>query len=332
MIDERRYVVITSIFPPTRAVKAYADVARDRLIVVGDKKSPDDWELTGTEFLAAERQRELGYALAEALPWNHYARKMLGYLRAAERGADVIVDADDDNVPQSSWSFPPFEADLAEIGGVDFYNVYRRFTNTHVWPRGFPLRLIHETGEPTIREASRLRVGVWQALADGDPDVDAVFRLVAGSPTVEFDQAEPVVLAPGSVCPFNSQNTAFQREAFPLLYLPALVTFRFTDILRSLVAQPILWAAGLRVGFTGPTVVQERNTHDLLDDFASEIPMYLGTERAVAIVREAVSADRSIEQNIRVGYEALADAGIVETDEVSLLELWLDDLHGTLRT
>src|SRR4051794_9789695 len=85
VIDERWYVVVTSIFEPTPAVQAYATIARGRLVVVGDKKSPSEWHCDGVDYLAPETQNSLGYALADALPWNHYARKMLGYLRAAER-------------------------------------------------------------------------------------------------------------------------------------------------------------------------------------------------------------------------------------------------------
>ena len=71
----------------------------------------------------------------------------------------------------------------------------------------------------------------------------------------------------------------FRKEFFPLLYLPSFVTFRFTDILRGFVAQPILWKAGFNLGFTEATVFQERNAHNYVRDFESEIPMYLHTEK-----------------------------------------------------
>ena len=37
------------------------------------------------------------YKIVSLLPWNHYARKMLGYLKAMEAGASILVDTDDDN-------------------------------------------------------------------------------------------------------------------------------------------------------------------------------------------------------------------------------------------
>ena len=57
---------------------------------------------------------------------------------------------------------------------------------------------------------------VQQYLADDDPDVDAIYRLLYKDP-VRFEQCEPIVLQPGTGCPFNSQNTAFSGRGFSSL-------------------------------------------------------------------------------------------------------------------
>ncbi|MFL6529632.1 MAG: STELLO glycosyltransferase family protein, partial [Chthoniobacterales bacterium] len=124
------------------------------------------------------------------------------------------------------------------------------------------------------------------------------------------------------------QNTLFVRELFPLLYLPAFVTFRFTDILRGLVAQPIAWAAGYRLGFTSATVVQERNPHDYLKDFELEIPCYLLAQRVADTVSAAVRETASVSDNLHNAYEALLTAGIVQRDELRLLSAWLEDVQA----
>jgi hypothetical protein len=138
-------------------------------------------------------------------------------------------------------------------------------------------------------------------LADEDPDVDAIYRLVVGKACI-FRERAPVVLAKGTLCPWNSQNTAVRRELFPLLYLPVTVTFRFTDILRSLVAQPIMAAAGYGLGFLGATVVQKRNPHDPMAD----------------------------SENLLAAYESLAAAGIVERAELETLRAWLEGLRQAM--
>ena len=139
-----------------------------------------------------------------------------------------------------------------------------------------------------------------------------------------FDAREPVVLGEGTLAPFNSQNTLFRRELFPLLYLPAHVTFRFTDILRGLVAQPILWLYGYRVGFSKATVVQKRNPHDYFKDFISEIPMYQHAEEVPEIVDGALRGSRALADNLYEAYLALERRRIVEKRELEVLGAWLE--------
>jgi hypothetical protein len=104
------------------------------------------------------------------------------------------------------------------------------------------------------------------------------------------------------------------------------VTFRFTDILRSLVAQPVLWEHGLRLAFGSATVRQERNLHDYLKDFADEVPMYLQAEAAFDAALAATSAGASIAENLSASYESLEKGGIVEPRERPLLDAWLNDV------
>ena len=173
-------------------------------------------------------------------------------------------------------------------------------------------------------------IGIWQGLADGDPDVDAIYRLVDNTPCY-FRDDPPVVLSRGTLSPFNSQNTAVRRELFALLYLPCTVTFRFTDILRSLVAQPIMWAHGYTLGFTAATVVQIRNPHDYLRDFESEIPCYLESRHVVSLVTAAIQAGASVPDQLQQAYIALHRAGIVHQEELRVLSAWLEDCHAALR-
>jgi len=322
-------IVITTIFPPTRAVRDFAKCEGWNLIVAGDRKTPADWEHQNVQFLSASAQEERGFRLSTALPWNHYCRKMIGYLEAISLGAEQIVDTDDDNIPKETWSFPPSEGEF-ETTPPDrgFINVYRAFTTMPIWPRGFPLERIQlPEAQPTRGERQQVRVGIWQGLADGDPDVDAIYRLTNNEPC-HFDERAPLVLGRGTWCPFNSQNTLFVRELFPLLYLPAFVTFRFTDILRGLVAQPIAWAAGYHLGFTSATVVQERNPHDYLKDFESEIPCYLLAQRVADTVAGVMSASASVTANLANAYDALRAIEVVQDEELRALSAWLEDLRA----
>jgi hypothetical protein len=324
-------IVITSIFRPTEAVRRFSRMAGYNLIVVGDRKTPADWECPGVDFLSVQRQMESGFRLSARLPYNHYCRKMVGYLHAIRSGADTIYDTDDDNVPYENWGFPGFEGEQpATMEKAGFVNIYTHYTRMHIWPRGLPLGLVNAPGtriQANPLAPKSLRVGIWQGLADDDPDTDAVYRLTNNTPC-RFEKNGSVVLANGTLCPFNSQNTAFAKATFPLLYLPVTVTFRFTDILRGLVAQPILWAHGLHLGFCEATVSQERNPHDYMQDFLQEIPMYTHSQRVVDIALARVSNTRSLTENLIHVYSGLCQEGIVQQEEMSALKAWVEDLEN----
>lgn len=325
----KTHVVITSIFAPTEAVAKIANMADYQLVVAGDKKSPANWQVEGVHYLSVADQEAQGFSLSTKLPFNHYGRKMMGYLHAIQAGASVIVDTDDDNIPYDGWVFPAFEgAFAASPADKGFVNIYKNFTSHHIWPRGYPLDLIlddaHNLKESDLIEVNA-KIGMWQGLADSDPDVDAIYRLIDNT-EVFFDKRSPIVLAEGTLCPFNSQNTAVRQELFPLLYLPAYVTFRFTDILRGLVAQPIMWAHGYRLGFTEATVLQVRNPHDYMKDFESEIPCYLHPNHVIAAVTRAIDNSNTVSENLRRAYAELAKENIVTAQEIELLDLWLADV------
>lgn len=321
----KKFVVITSIFDPTEAVEKFSKLKDWQLIVVGDKKSPQDWHMPGVVYLSPDDQEKLDFKTPQHLPWNHYCRKMIGYLYAMREGADIIADTDDDNIPYDDWKVNDFTGEFKSISSDSGYvNIYSQFTDKKIWPRGYPLKLI-QSQPKLIESKSHQNIGVWQYLADRDPDVDAIYRLVMGEEVI-FDKAEPVVLDVGTVSPFNSQNTIFRKEVFPLLYLPAFVTFRFTDILRGLVAQHILWKANYRLGFGPATVYQERNVHDFLKDFESELPVYLQGESIPQRITEIIKDSANVKTSLTLAYEELLKNQIVTNDEITLLKAWLTDI------
>ncbi len=319
----KKFIVITSIFRPTIAIERFAALPDYHLVVVGDKKSPADWSYPNCTYLDVQSQAELAASFADAIPYNHYGRKMIGYVFAMQQGADIIIDTDDDNIPNDNWTFPDFEGSFeTSAPGLGWVNIYHRYSEQKIWPRGLPLRNIADSRDKLkIGDAVPAKVGIWQGLADEDPDVDAIYRLTSDQPCI-FTKAAPVVLEKGTICPFNSQNTAFRRELFPLLFLPSFVTFRFTDILRGIIAQPILWQQDYRLGFTEATVVQKRNPHDYFKDFESEVPMYLHTEKTYSTVMDAVKAG-SVKDNLFTAYESLLRIGVVEEREMNVLGEWL---------
>src|SRR5207244_12174100 len=55
-------------------------------------------------------------------------------------------------------------------------NAYRYFSSELIWPRGFPLSEVRSEA-PETRTVAAMRSPIQQGLANGSPDVDAVWRL-----------------------------------------------------------------------------------------------------------------------------------------------------------
>ncbi len=323
----KKYIVITSIFEPTEAVEKFAKIDDYHVIVVGDKKSPAKYEVDNVTFLNVDKS--LGFNIETALPYNHYCRKMIGYLYAMNNDAGLIADSDDDNIPYDDWKCLEFDDEYLTIeNNSGFINIYEYFTDKKIWPRGLPLNCINEKKLSKIKkEKAKQKIGVWQGLADKSPDVDAIYRLIDDEECF-FDKKEPIALDKGTYCPYNSQNTFYRKELFPLMYLPATVTFRYTDILRGLVAQPILHLYDYKLGFFNATVIQERNFHDYFKDFKQEVPVYLTAQNVIDIVYGAISKEKSVSENLYLAYNALYENDIVTQEELTILQAWLKDIDN----
>lgn len=327
MSEDQTWVVITTINEPTQGIAAVAKLARKRgwrVIVVGDTKSPAGWECPGTTFISYQEQLNRFGQLAHLIPAQHYSRKNLGYLYAMQEGATCIIETDDDNIPFESFgeNLTP-EVSGHELAGGDWLNVYLHFSDANVWPRGLPLDAIHDGGKRN-GTLDRAHCPIQQFLADGDPDVDAVWRLVFKDPVLFRRTESPKIIQIGTYVPFNSQNTVFFRDAFPLLYLPCHVSFRMTDIWRSFVAQRILWARGKKLCFHGPTVEQIRNEHNLMHDFRAEIDGYLKNREIVACLSSLpLEQIGDIASQVTASWSALERIGVVPREENQVITAWL---------
>ena len=327
----RGAVVVTTIASPNAVLRGLAAgcTANTMLfIAIGDAKSPADFALDGCDYYSLERQAGLRYATATQVPTGHYARKNIGYLIAMETGADFICETDDDNYPYEGFFQPlPQDTEALTIAAGGWTNVYAYYSDSPIWPRGFPLDGVRQPPAELPTQPEVMRAPIQQALADDNPDVDAVYRLTRPLPVIFHEGPRRIGLGPGSWCPFNSQATVHYAPAYPLLYLPAYCSFRMTDIWRSFVAQRIAWTCGWHILFREATVRQDRNEHDLMRDFAEEIPGYLHN-RAIAAMLEALplmEGEAAISANMRRCYRAIVDAGHVGAEELPLLDAWLDD-------
>ena len=330
-----KYIVITSINPPNENIQAFIR-SKYTLIVSGDTKTPVKQynELEGCTYLV--------YSVdgSNRSPINHYARKNIGYAYAINNGADIIAESDDDNMPMSNWGSgieEEFNNNYHDVLITDkkFHNMYAEFyfdTNRDIiWPRGFPLSEItnHSASKITPRSA---KIGIVQDLIEGTPDVDALHRLVFGMQLyyTTTSNRQTLALCNTSYCPFNSQNTFWRKELFPLMYLPYNVSQRYSDILRGYVAQRIMREFGYSVLYRKASVIHDRNKHDLFEDFKEEISMYTTVPAVVECLDKIDMTGLSMEAALVKAYRVLTRHNIICASESQYLNLWLYSISGEL--
>lgn len=327
------FLVITSIAGEEHPI--LNQFAKDSLrydlpfILIGDTKSPQDFDLHGCDYYSIESQKSMTFKLGELLPDNHYSRKNLGYLTAIAKGAEIIIETDDDNWPMKEfWNRREKEVNAYYMEENGWVNIYRYFTEENIWPRGFPLENIKDN-MPLLVNQMQISCPIQQGLADKNPDVDAIYRLVMPLP-VSFNKSANIALGMNSICPFNSQNTTWFKEAFLLMYLPSYCSFRMTDIWRSFVAQRVAWTCGWPVMFHNSTVWQERNDHRIIKDFEEEIPGYINNSQIFRELKRLQLSEgvENIPANIKLCYQKLVELELINIAELELLNRWITDVKN----
>lgn len=329
-----KWIVLTTVSLPTEDVKKLAKIDGWKVVVVGDTKTPAGWSHPNCVFLSVEKQKTLGYRIHDLIPYKSYARKNIGYLYAIQHGAKVIYETDDDNCPTSgkitfhlenTGEFYVYKTDSSVV------NPYEHFGQSSIWPRGYPLDRIADPPSHTFIKCAEVETPVQQGIVNGDPDVDAIFRLTRKDKdvplNVEFDaDADPVVLPPKTLAPFNSQNTLFLYKGLWAMLLPTSVAFRVTDIWRGYWAQRLLWDIGSHLSFFPPNAVQVRNAHDYLADFTDEQQMNLHSSRFVKfLINWRSDKPAFFGRALDLGVEMYKN-DLWEWHDVILTEAWLEDL------
>ena len=266
----------------------------------------------------------------QLVPFDNYARKNIGFVRAFQNNENVF-ETDDDNLitlpishmlkilsQKKSKCYTSVSANL-------FASFYRP-NDTTFWARGLPLK--YRNANPAWRENGDAQVGVTQFLVSGSPDLDAIYRLVIEDDShflVNNDELPRSIK--DTYHPFNSQGTLWRKEFLPLAYLPSYCEFRMTDIWRGYVAQHILYSHGYSLNFEKEGLRQVRNEHDIAIDFVGEHQGYVISEKVISEIK-ATQKD-SFEVMLMTIYEKLIRVGaIYDKRELVLLQSYLECMNA----
>lgn len=258
----------------------------------------------------------------------------------SQHGAKYIYDTDDDNfleydlsgfVASQQWS-----SHLVLVTDNLTNNPYVHFGQSTLWPRGYPLERVGSAAQRRYSLCDVIPPAVQQGVVDGDPDVDAIFRLTrrhkSGPLRLKFDRAAPPYVLPyRTFAPFNSQNTFFTASAFWALLLPGnSVSDRVVDIYRSYWAQRLLWLVGYGVTFAPPMSFQVRNLHSDLADASAESVLYRDVGRYItALDRWECDEDTDFMFDcVSKLSRHLVTEGFWTSRDADMVDAWLSDLSS----
>jgi hypothetical protein len=312
-------------------------------------------------FLSVTHQKEISNDFVKLIPFRSFARKNIGFLFAIRHGAKSIFDFDDDNVlltqqHDDNAFMPPIGSRMLELDKSK--SIMLRYlkpkdaatatptpktshafnplpwmnpSTTGTWPRGFPLEDIKDlaptTALPQVAFGSlRLSsVGVIQAVCNGDPDVDAVYRLTRPLPFT-FDsspKALKLLVPMDSYAPYNAQATTHMYDAFWGLLLPHTVPGRVTDIWRSYFTQRIMHDLNLALVYAPPLVTHTRTPHNYIADMQAEHALYMQTTALLQFLVSWTDQSTVLPARIEKLNIALYERGFIELDDVYGMQEWL---------
>ena len=311
-------LVITTINPPTIADDfcknfekfGHSDKQESSIIIIGDRKSPDDasraiakslvnrgFNVQYYDIAAQEQWLKRFPKFAAIIPYNSDNRRNIGYAMAKEQGAGIVISVDDDNFPLPDVDFlgEHVAAIGKRLGGEvvtsknHWFNICDLMTNDRsdtVFPRGFPYKARTDYQKNILHYQTKdISVMLNEGLWTNDPDVDAITRIERNVKMLGLREKTSVVLDLDTFSPINSQNTAFHIDLLPAYYfvlmgekIEGLPIDRYGDIWQGLFMKKVMDTLGVYASFGTPLAEHRRNVHNFFKDLKVELNAIIYTE------------------------------------------------------
>lgn len=284
-------IVTTTIQKPQPALFKLLSFKEWDIILAGDTKTPDEdyrrleKEHSNFKYISVQEQDGMDSTLSALIGWRCIQRRNMALLYAyRKKQYKVIGTFDDDNIIYDSWdgttlvgkdvninefttSLPAL--DPFKVIGLDYHH------------RGYPLTYINQRDkEDAIFNGKKLiNVGIEVPIPEGDPDIDAITRIMK-APDLSVKQVHKELTLPftsDKIMPFNSQCTFVRADLIPY-YMMLVDVGRHDDILGAYLLQKM---TGAKVVFSKPIAKQIRNEHDLTVDMSKEIFGYCNSAKFI---------------------------------------------------
>jgi hypothetical protein len=308
----KSYIVLTTINEPLSLLEYADNLTRYNhqntgIIIIGDLKTPNKeckklahkmnrkgFEASFMDVIQQKKWLANFRNLEQVIPYNSDNRRNIGYLLAIEEGAEIVISIDDDNYPTNEDFYGAHakvgtRATLKTVSSMNgWFNPCTMLETSHghtIYPRGFPYsrRRVDQVTSNNSSGRVVINMGLWL----GTPDADAATHLIEPV-TIKRLKSEQVMLAPGTFCPINTQNTAFHKDILPCYYyvlmgaqIEGLKLDRYGDIWSGYFAKKVIDQVGDRVSVGKPLTDHRRNIHDIFKDLRAELYGMIMTERLI---------------------------------------------------
>ena len=276
----KKFIISTTINPPTEAIEKFDNLKDWNLIVSGDLKTPKNYKLKNGVYIGPKDQEKISKKLSNLIGWNCIQRRNFAMIMAYKQGADIIATIDDDNIPFSNWGKNLLIENKVKakkyITNEDAFDPISVTNYQHLWHRGFPLQILKNKNKRKDIKNINSNFDVQADFWNGDPDIDAICRM-EHAPECKF-QTSVFPFTSNKMSPFNSQNTYIKRKVMEHYFLFPHIG-RMDDIWASYYVE----AKGFKVLYNKPSVYQQRNIHDLTKDMKKE---YIGYENNLNLIKE----------------------------------------------
>lgn len=274
----KKFIVTTTIQPPTEATHKFAEMKDWTLIIVGDQKTPhNEYKFGRWIYLDPKFQEENYPELSAAIGWHCIMRRNIGFIEAYKRGADIVATVDDDNIPYSDWGKnvyvgQDFDTKIYDVPPPCLaFDPLSVTDHPELWHRGYPINTIAYSRKPIFVGNKNKKILIQADLWDGEPDIDAICRMIYRP---EYGMLKsPSGYTSEKYIPFNSQNTFLAREVLPI-YMVLPHVGRVDDIWGGYIVQYLL---NTRPVFFAPTTYQQRNSQSIQRNLQDELFGYVNT-------------------------------------------------------
>lgn len=324
-LNDRVYIVTASIsvLENIRKFSEYNDIANEKIIVVdeGDesirKRNKEILRELNIVFYGPKERAEwfrsrFGESYSKYLsviPERSHAETSFGFLAAAEDGAEIIIEIDDDVFPYKDQKLVKGHLDnLGDSTGVAMESTSKWIntidllelenSNTKIFPRGHPYdhsvrNYIHNISG-YIDSGCVLNMGLWS----GVPDLDAVTILANGGldgrPKIRSiglkRNMDKVIVKPGNYFAVCSMNTSFRVKILPAfyqLYMRYMNIDRFDDIWSGIFVKKIADLFGDHICIGKPILYHDKRPRPVWKDLKIELEGMIINEWLWKIVDEA---------------------------------------------